>query len=168
MLVVFVVFCYLYGLYITINMKKILLLTAAALLNTVNLFAEESKTVTINGNSIDKITTKITFEGDNAVLHFTDGTTMSADMSTVNISLVPDITNSIRNAHVFTTKDIEGNTIAINGTKKGDAIAIYNLQGNLEKKMYCNSSSVNIDISRLTHGTYILCIANEIIKFNKK
>lgn len=150
-------------------MRKILLLTVVTtLLNTANLFAEESRTVTINGNHIDKITVKITFEGDNTVLYFSDGTTTSVDMSTVNINLTPEIANSIRTTKLFTTKDIEGNTLLIYGIKKGDAVAIYNLQGKQEEKMYSNSSSISIDISRLVHGTYILSVANENIKFNKK
>ena len=59
----------------------LLLLTASF-----SLHAQATQTLTVNGQTIDKVVTQITFEGDNVILHF--GTeTAFYDMNTVVLSL---------------------------------------------------------------------------------
>ena len=44
---------------------------------------ESGQTITINGQTVDKTATELTFDGDNVILHFNDGTQLSADMASV-------------------------------------------------------------------------------------
>lgn len=60
------------------------------LLSSTAVLADNSQTVTIGGNVIDKCATRLTFDDNNVVITFEDGTTQTADMETVTVSLAYD------------------------------------------------------------------------------
>ena len=67
--------------------KKSLLSTAVLLLLTTTSWADDNRqTVTINGQTVVQKATKLTFDGDNVVVHFADGTQQSADMEQVTLA----------------------------------------------------------------------------------
>lgn len=68
-------------------MRKQLLSICLALLSTGFAWADDTQTVTINGRDVAKTVKKITFSGDDIILHYADGTTESAtDMELVTIT----------------------------------------------------------------------------------
>lgn len=49
-------------------------------------WADSGQTVSVGGTTVNKTVKEITFSGADVKLSFTDGTTQTADMSTVNIA----------------------------------------------------------------------------------
>lgn len=49
-------------------------------------WADSGQTVSVDGTTVNKTVKEITFSGTDVELSFTDGTTLTADMSTVNIA----------------------------------------------------------------------------------
>ena len=56
--------------------------------------AEGGQVVTINGKTVEKVVTRITFEGDNVVLTYTDKTTETVDMA--HVSIVFTVTDAVK------------------------------------------------------------------------
>lgn len=120
-------------------MKKILLLataffTAQAMLADNKVATQE---VIVNNQTVAKDVTKITFEGDNAVITFADNTQQTADMESVSINFLYD-TTGLRNV------------------KSDDASQqkVYNLKGQL----------VNNNTKGLKKGVYVVDGKKIIIK----
>lgn len=113
-------------------MKKLLLITMALCL---------SLGAMADGEKIDVSTlSKVTFEGDQVVLHYKDGTTSMVDMATVTIDL--SSATSIEDRLAITEKaGIEGKNI-------------YNLKGQL----------VGTSAARLEKGIYIVGGKKVVIK----
>ena len=63
-------------------MKKAYLLLLAGMLSTVT-YADNNQTVKIEGSIIDKVVTEITFDGDEVVLHYSDNSSDTKNMSLV-------------------------------------------------------------------------------------
>lgn len=56
-------------------------------------WADTGQTVTIDGTVVAKFANGLTFEGDNVIITFEDGTSRKADMSLVSIDLTYDGTS---------------------------------------------------------------------------
>ena len=75
-------------------MKKNILILAVGLLMTAPAFGATpddnngtKQTLTVNDEKVERIVSEIRLDGNNAVLLFTDGTTMTADMRLVTITM---------------------------------------------------------------------------------
>ena len=67
-------------------MRKLFTLTVCLALTALSVMADTKETVTVNGSTINKQATQLTFSGDNVTLLFSDGTSQSSDMSNVLLS----------------------------------------------------------------------------------
>ncbi|GJG66825.1 hypothetical protein PRLR6025_02940 [Prevotella lacticifex] len=67
-------------------MKKQLTTTMALIAIPLAVLADSGQIVSVNGTTVNKTVKEITFSGTDVALSFTDGTTQTADMSTVNIA----------------------------------------------------------------------------------
>ena len=75
-------------------------------------YAETSgtgQTITINGLAVNKTATELTFDGDNVILHFSDGTSQSADMESVSI-VFNNSTTGLNQIQTFVINDIVSRT----------------------------------------------------------
>ena len=108
-------------------MKKICLFAMAALFSTY-VWADNKQTVTINGQSVDKTVTEITFNGDNLTLTYSDGTSEESDMSFVKLSFAY-ITTGISNIET-SNKVLAGKVFNLNGQLVGTSTQ------NLNKGIY--------------------------------
>lgn len=75
-------------------MNKFYFLLLAGLLS-VNAFAENKQTVTIDGQAVGKTVKEITFDGDNVILSYSDNTSDTKDMSLVSLAFTYDGTTGI-------------------------------------------------------------------------
>lgn len=66
-------------------MKRLIIVFAIAAL-PLAAQADDGQTVTVGGVTVNKTVKEITFNGSDVQLSYTDGTTQSADMATVNIA----------------------------------------------------------------------------------
>ena len=125
--------------------------------------ADTTQTLIINGEVVEKIVTKITFEGDNAVLTFSDETNISEDMGNVILRFSSSPT-SIKNVEAFQLNNVVGDNLDINGLAEGTKVVIYDTSG----KDVITTNGSNINVSSLKPGMYILKAGNQVVKFIKK
>ena len=102
-------------------MKKNILLLAAGLLLTAPAFGATpndnngtKQTLTVNDEKVERIVSEIRIDGNNAVLTFTDGTTLTADMRLVTITMSYSDVTGVSSLHM---------------TDKDGNVTIYDLQG---------------------------------------
>lgn len=145
-------------------MKKLLLLFSAIMLMFVSpAKAGTTQILIINGEVVEKVVTKITFEGDLAVLTFADETFISEDMGNVVMQFTASPT-SIKNVEAFQLNKAVGDNLEINGLVEGTQVQVFDATG----KQVIVTNDTTINVSSLKPGMYILKAGNQIIKFAKK
>lgn len=122
--------------------------------------------ITINGQAVDKEAIELTFDGDNVVLHFSDGSSQSADMSTVSISFAQ--TTGIGDIKAFSLKGVTGDVLNIGGLVPGERVQIFDVSGKLVASGKANSDDLQLDLSGMKGGVYILRAGNNVVKFVKR
>ena len=103
-------------------MKKNIIILAASLLLTAPAFGvtpDDNKegakqSLTVNNEKVERIVSEIRIDGNNAVLTFTDGTTLTADMRLVTITMSYSDVTGVSSLHM---------------TDKDGNVSIYDLQG---------------------------------------
>ena len=145
-------------------MKKLLLLFSAIMLMLVSpVKAGTTQTLIINGEVVEKVVTKITFEGDLAVLTFADETIISEDMGNVIMRFMSSPT-SIKNVEAFKLNKAVGDNMEIDGLVEGTQVQVFDASG----KQVIVTYDSTINVSSLKPGMYILKAGNQIVKFAKK
>ena len=145
-------------------MKKLLLLFSAIMLMFVSpVKAGTTQTLIINGEVVEKVVTKITFEGDLAVLTFADETVVSEDMGNVIMRFMSSPT-SIKNVEAFQLNKAVGDNLEIDGLVEGTQVQVFDASG----KQVIVTYDSTINVSSLKPGMYILKAGNQIVKFAKK
>ena len=91
-----------------------LLMTAPAFGATPDDNNDTKQTLTVNNEKVERIVSEIRLDGNNAVLLFTDGTTMTADMRLVTITMSYSQATGVSSLHL---------------TDKDGNVSIYDLQG---------------------------------------
>ena len=125
--------------------------------------AGTTQTLIINGEVVEKVVTKITFEGDLAVLTFADETVVSEDMGNVIMRFMSSPT-SIKNVEAFQLNKAVGDNLEIDGLVEGTQVQVFDASG----KQVIVTYDSTINVSSLKPGMYILKAGNQIIKFAKK
>lgn len=101
-------------------MKRLTITICTLLSLSTAVNADNGQTVYIGGSAVDKYATQLTFDGNNVVLTFEDGTTQTADMATVSINLTYNSDPSgIEN--VITDCKTEGRVFSISGQYLGNS-----------------------------------------------
>ncbi len=145
-------------------MRKILSVAAVLLLMSVSFAKAESKqTLTINGQTVESIVTRITFEGDNVVLHFKGGESQTADMDAVVLGFEYSPTTSIG-----VLRGTVDNYLNLAGLDEGTVVSIYDAQGKLVRTTTVREAKAVLSVSTLRSGVYVLKAGRRIVKFNKK
>ncbi len=67
-------------------MRRIAMLVSALAMVALCAVADTKETVTINGTALSQQATRMVFDGDNVTLTFSDGTSQTADMESVNVA----------------------------------------------------------------------------------
>ena len=103
------------------KMKKNIPILAVGLLMTAPAFGAApddnngtKQTLIVNNEKVERIVSEIRIDGNNAVLAFTDGTTMTADMRLVTITMSYSDATGVSSLHM---------------TDKDGNVSIYDLQG---------------------------------------
>ena len=145
-------------------MRKFLSVAAVLLLMSVSFAKAESKqTLTINGQTVESIVTRITFEGDNVVLHFKGGDSQTADMDAVVLGFEYSPTTSI-----CVLRGTVDNYLNLAGLDEGTVVSIYDAQGKLVRTTTVREAKAVLSVSTLRSGVYVLKAGRRIVKFNKK
>ena len=145
-------------------MRKILSVAAVLLLMSVSFAKAESKqTLTINGQTVESVVTRITFEGDNVVLHFKGGDSQTADMDAVVLGFEYSPTTAIS-----VLRGTVDNYLNLAGLDEGTVVSIYDAQGKLITTTTAREAKAVLSVSTLRSGVYVLKAGRQIVKFNKK
>lgn len=145
-------------------MRKFLSVAAVLLLMSVSFAKAESKqTLTINGQTVESIVTRITFEGDNVVLHFKGGESQTADMDAVVLGFEYSPTTAIS-----VLRGTVDNYLNLAGLDEGTVVSIYDAQGKLVRTTTVREAKAVLSVSMLRSGVYVLKAGRQIVKFNKK
>lgn len=147
-------------------MKKIVTLLLSLFLTVGTAFADNSQVVIINGQEVEKVATKITFNGDNAVVSFSDGSSQSADMSQVVIYL--NVSTDIRKVETFSFNGLIGDELHLSNIAEGTAVTIYDATGKVLQQVKATDTTLSLNTASLKNGVYVLKAGNQIVKFLKK
>ncbi len=147
-------------------MKKRFLTLCVASLMGLCAIADGVQSITINGETVEKVATQLSFDGDNVILTYSDGTTQTVDMGTVQIAF--SATNSIGTLSTFEYKGIINGEMVVGGLPVGSSYAVYDTAG---KQLFTGrvvSSETRLDVRQLRTGIYMLRIGNQVVKFVKR
>lgn len=128
--------------------------------------ASGSPSFKVNGSEISTIVVSITFDGDNAVLNFSDGTQSSHDMSTLEI-LFPEISTLIE-SNSYILSQMVHDQLVIDNCAGNQLVCIFDMAGRLMHQMRSEEGIFSIDVNHINAGVYILKIGNESVKFIKQ
>lgn len=76
------------------TMRKRTFITVVMTLLCLMAWADNNQTVVVGGTVVEKYVSQLTFDGHNVTITFEDGTTQTADMTSVSISLSYDDASS--------------------------------------------------------------------------
>lgn len=120
----------------------------------------------VNGNEITTTVESMTFDGDNAILHFSNGTQNSYDMSTVEV-LFPAISTLVDNS-IYILNRMVHDELIIENCAGNQLVCIYDMAGRLMHQMRSEEGGFSINVNDLNTGVYILKIGTESVKFIKQ
>lgn len=144
-------------------MKKVLLL-GCFILAAVFAKAATTQTLTINGQTVNKVVTQITFSGDNAVLTFSDGEE-TYDMSLVRLAF--DTSTGINSVETFEFQGLVDGELNISGLSGGTNLMVFDTTGKLMGSLKAQQSTAKMSLDGLKSGVYILKAGNKVVKFVK-
>ena len=145
-------------------MKKLKLFTMACLLSVAfTAQAGNVQTLVINGEKVEKVVARITFEGDNVVLTFSDQTAQTADMENVKLSFTPEDLTAIG-----TIRNAVNKTFSIEGLEPGTEIIIYNTDGKQVLTARASEDLTTLKMSSLKKGVYLMKAGKQVVKFIKR
>lgn len=121
--------------------------------------AQQGATVTVNGETLEQQVVSITFDGDNAVLHFADGAQLSADMQTL-VLLFPKGTETV----IQVLSQPVGDTFRLEGLPAGTPVSVYDAKG----RQVLATVVPLVSVSSLRSGTYLLKAGAHVVKFVKR
>ena len=131
------------------------------------LYAEHS--VLIDGQELEQAVRYISFDGDTAILHLTDGGTINTNCLLLKIEFSPASgLTSPQQIPVLLARNPVSNQLKLENLKTGGNLVIYDTEGRTLKKLSIGSSSLLIDISDFPAGVYMLKTEKSLIRFIKQ
>lgn len=145
-------------------MRKILSLVVVLLLTAVSLAkAGNKQQLTINGQTVQNVVTRITFEGDNVVLYFIDSQSQTVDMDAVVLGFNYSPTTSIS-----VLRGTVDNSLNLEGLDEDTMVSVYDAQGKLVATDTAREAKAVLSVSTLKSGVYVLKAGRQVVKFIKK
>ena len=145
-------------------MKKLKLFSISCLLFfAFTVQAKKIQTLIINGEKVESVMARITFDGDNAVLTFTDQAMLTTDMENVKLSFIPEDLTSIG-----IIKNTVNKKLSIEGLEAGTEITVYNTDGKQVLTTFASENSTNLKMTSLKKGVYLMKAGNQVVKFIKR
>ncbi len=133
--------------------------------------AAEVAQVTINGEPVRKAVTAITFDGDQISIHFEDADKVDTDMENVLLSFVSDgsssVGNMVNDISVFSYDGVVGDVLIVSGISENSILDIHNIAGKTVFGPVAAEGRIEINVSNLGDGVYVLRAGNDVVKFSK-
>ena len=147
--------------------KKTLHIFLILLLFATSAFADTSQTITINGEIVEQVATKLTFNGDKVIITYASGDTSGEiDMESVIIKFSES--TGIDAIGTYQYNGIVDGVINVGNIADGTPIVVYNTSGSVVASVKSAGSNTQIDINGQSSGIYILKAGNQVVKFMKR
>lgn len=144
------------------NIRKLTAVTCLLVASTMA-WADYEQELTINGETVDKVVTSITFDGDNAVLHFADETTEVADMDAVVLTLKGGTQDAI-----YSLRQEVTDMMTFSGLAPDTEIVVFDASGKSVIKATAAQTQTILQTATLKNGVYMLRAGNKTVKFIKR
>lgn len=144
------------------NIRKLIAVTCLLVASTMA-WADYEQELTINGETVDKVVTSITFDGDNAVLHFADETTEVADMDAVVLTLKGGTQDAI-----YSLRQEVTDMMTLSGLAPDTEIVVFDASGKSVIKATAAQTQTILQTATLKNGVYMLRAGNKTVKFIKR
>lgn len=149
-------------------MKHIQRLLTAATLLLCPLVSMAEPEVQVNGETVALSPTKITLDGDNVNVTFSDGTTSTFDMDEIIVNFsTPTGVKSLQ-GNVFAINSLVKEQLTITGVGAGESFSILSNTGVTIYKGITDSPETIVNMSGMASGCYLLCVDGKFIKFIKE
>lgn len=145
--------------------RSILLPTLFCLFS-LNIYSE--RIVRIEGQELQQALNRISFKGDTAVLHFPGGDILSIHCLLLSIEFTEGSGLSpLQNTRVLLARNPVKDLLPLENLETGSRLLLYNIEGRLVKTQQAHASSVQIDLSDLPAGVYLLRTGKYLVRFVK-
>lgn len=149
-------------------MKKIVMTACLLCSMALGAWADATQTITVNGQSVTgKTVASISFEGDNAVVRYSDNSTETSPIEQVKISFAYS-TTGIKTVSVFNFTGIVDGQLHLSGLKAGALIQVFDTAGRVQARAKAADGDTVLDVNSLNSGVYMVRVGNQVIKFMKK
>lgn len=149
---------------LTTSMKTPSILFACLLAGCLS--ASAAHTLTIDGAKVLKSVATITFDGDKAILTFSDNTSAAHDLESVKLDF--SATSALTDLHIGSLSVTVGSSILVSGIAEGTLMQVFDLKGSLVKSQVADAPECTLSLEGLQGGVYIFRADNEIVKFVKR
>ena len=147
--------------------KKSLHIFLLLLLFATSAFADTTQTITINGETVEQVATKLTFNGDKVIITYSNGENSGeVDMESVVISFTTS--TGIGAISTYQFNGIVDGTLNIGNIADGTPIVVYNTSGSIGASVKSSGNSAQIDINGQPSGIYLLKAGKQVVKFVKR
>lgn len=131
-------------------------------------WADATQTITVNGTTVTgKTVASISFEGDNAVVVYSDNSKDTSPIEQVKISFAYS-TTGIKNVSVFNFNGIVDGQLRLNGLKAGASVTVFDTAGKVQTRAIAAEGETVVDVSGLQRGVYMVRAGEQVVKFMKK
>ena len=134
-------------------------------------FAETQQTIMVNGTQVTgKSVVKMTFDNDeNAIITYSDNSTDTAPVEQVKIMINYNATAINGTANMmFAYNGMVTDRLSIKGIAEGETVSVYDAAGRAKAHAKAGNDGVNIDMSKLASGIYMVKAGKTIVKVTKK
>lgn len=147
--------------------KKSLHIFLLLLLFATSAFADTTQTITINGETVEQVATKLTFNDDKVIITYSNGENSGeVDMESVVITFTTS--TGIGAISTYQFNGIVDGTLNIGNIADGTPIVVYNTSGSIVASMKSSGNSAQIDINGQPSGIYLLKAGKQVVKFVKR
>lgn len=127
----------------------------------------------VNGEEIKKTPTLITLDYSRAgyiQVQFSDSSVVSYNMNLVEFcpNEVNAIQNTMKEGTFFHIKGHVRDVLHLEGITSGAEIGVYSANGAQKYLGKADGKNTSVDVSRLSHGVYLLRVGRQAVKFIKE
>ena len=149
-------------------MKKIVMTVCLLCSMALGAWADATQTITVNGKTVTgKTVRSISFEGENAIVLYSDNSSETSPIEQVKISFAYS-TTGIKNVSVFNFSGIVDGQLHLSGLKAGALIHVLDTAGRVQARAKAAEGETVLDVNNLNSGVYMVRVGNQVIKFMKK
>lgn len=147
-------------------MKKRIIAVSLALMSLcLSANADVVQALTINGQTVEKTVTQLTFSDDNVVLHF-EGSEESYALDDVVLDF-SDV-SSINSINTFKLNGLVDGRLDISGLAAGTPVAVFDISGKKMASLRAGEETTQVNVGDFRSGVYILKAGTQIVKFVKR